>query len=290
MPNLRLKVRTQRRPAQCSGGDRLPEPRSNRNVIGTMPLLRPSATISLVSIHKRRLTVPNLSNSLSFSAWMSISLSVADLTSAEHTLSNTDLASIIKSAWRVLVPHSWVLAKSDADLGPERISVKARLITLARPKRSKEEYNSAVYVLLVTLDCFLETKSMTWMEFSPRDGPSRSPRAITPDRMARPSKSSALKELSEITNILQGWFTFLYTNCKGLRFRKDSTLFKCIISFPEGCCNFLCNAATNTATSGLVWTTQAIPPSNDMKRVFSSGLTAWSCLQLASGIKRNSFT
>ena len=33
MPNLRLKVRTQRRPAQCSGGDRLPERRSNRNVL-----------------------------------------------------------------------------------------------------------------------------------------------------------------------------------------------------------------------------------------------------------------
>ena len=28
MPNLRLKVRTQRRPAQCSSGDRLPERRS----------------------------------------------------------------------------------------------------------------------------------------------------------------------------------------------------------------------------------------------------------------------
>ena len=28
MPNLRLKVRTQRRPAQCSSGDRLPEQRS----------------------------------------------------------------------------------------------------------------------------------------------------------------------------------------------------------------------------------------------------------------------
>ena len=34
MPNLRLKVRTQRRPAQCSSGDRLPERRSyHRNVL-----------------------------------------------------------------------------------------------------------------------------------------------------------------------------------------------------------------------------------------------------------------
>ena len=34
MPNLRLKVRTQRRPAQCSGGDRLPERRSFETYCG----------------------------------------------------------------------------------------------------------------------------------------------------------------------------------------------------------------------------------------------------------------
>ena len=38
MPNLRLKVRTQRRPAQCSSGDRLPERRSYHVLWGALDL------------------------------------------------------------------------------------------------------------------------------------------------------------------------------------------------------------------------------------------------------------
>ena len=41
MPNLRLKVRTQRRPAQCSSGDRLPERRSYHKNLGCTKEKRP---------------------------------------------------------------------------------------------------------------------------------------------------------------------------------------------------------------------------------------------------------
>ena len=69
----------------------------------------------------------------------------------------------------------------------------AELMLLASPMRSKAEYNSAVYVLLHALDCFLETYSVICIWFEPIQGPSRFPSAIMPLLMAKASSSVPLK-------------------------------------------------------------------------------------------------